>query len=222
VSGGTGEYDPYEDVPEWTEEDEELYQARRQEDARRRRRRRRQGWSFAVLVLLVLGAGLGGAGIAQGWWEWPFGGDEAEADPGPDCSGAGTGTTVSLPDDVQLNVYNATDIRGLAAAVAAEMELRGYTVADVGNEESEVDVVEAVQIRYGPALTADAQSAALHFRGVVLVDDGRSGEVVDVVLGQAYSRMGGAEEAAAVIAASVPPGCAPTPSGTTPAPTATG
>ena len=216
MSDGPGEeYDPYDDVPEWTEEDEELYQARRHEDLRRRRRRRRQGWSFAVLVLLVLGAGLAGAGIAQGWWEWPFERAEAQAPGEPDCSGAGA--TIALPEDVQINVLNATDVRGLAAAVAAEMRVRGYTVADVGNDESEVDVVEAVQVRYGPALVADAQSVALHFRGVVLVDDGRTGEVVDVVLGQGYSRMGGAAEAAAVIAASVPEGCAPTP-----APTATG
>jgi len=214
------EYDPYDDVPEWTEEDEERYQARRHEDSRRRRRRRRQGWSFAVLVLLVLGAGVAGAGIAQGWWEWPFGRQGAEADPGPgpDCSAA----TISLPDDVQVNVLNATDTRGLAGAVGAEMERRGYTVAEIGNESSGVDVVDAVQVRYGPELVADAQSVALHFRGVVLVDDGRTGDAVDVVLGQGYHRMGGADEAAAAIAAAAPPGCAPTPSGTTPAPTGTG
>lgn len=221
MSEGTGEeYDPYDDVPEWTEDDERRYQARRLEERRRRRRRRRQGWSFAVLVLLVLGAGVAGAGIAQGWWEWPLGREDVEADPGPDCSGAEA--TISLPEDVQLSILNATDIRGLAAAVATEMERRGYTVVEVGNDDSGIDVLDAVQVRYGPALVADAQSAALHFRGVVLVDDGRSGEVVDVVLGQGYSRMGGAEAAEAVIAASVPPGCAPTPSETTPAPTTTG
>lgn len=217
-----GQYDPYDDAPEWTKEDEDRYQARRREEQRRRRRRRRQGWSFALLVLLVLGAGVAGAGIAQGWWEWPFGQEpQAQAqEPTPGCSA--TAPAVALPADVQVTVLNATDTRGLASGVAAELQARGYVVTRVGNEESGVDVSESAQVRYGAALTADARSVALQVPGAVLVDDGRTGDVVDVVLGTGYRAMTPAEEAAGAVAAGASTGCPSSAPATTAPPTTTG
>lgn len=215
-----GQYDPYDDAPEWTKEDEDRYQARRREEQRRRRRRRRQGWSFALLVLLVLGAGVAGAGIAQGWWEWPFGQEPQVQEPTPGCSA--TAPAVALPADVQVTVLNATDTRGLASGVAAELQARGYVVTRVGNEESGVDVSESAQVRYGAALTADARSVALQVPGAVLVDDGRTGDVVDVVLGTGYRAMTPAEEAAGAVAAGASTGCPSSAPATTAPPTTTG
>ena len=225
--GGDEEYDPYDDVPDWTDEDEERYQARQDEERRRKRTRRRQAGSFAALVLVVLGAGVIGAGINQGWWEWPFR-EEAPPDPvgSPTC-----GTlpqTVAAPAAVRVSVLNATDRSGLAAAVGDELERRGYVVVQVGNDRSGRSVEGTAQLRYGPALSAQAQSLALHIPGAVLVDDGRVSDVVDLALGPGYNRMVPAAEAAAAVAAGTPPpqpGCG---AGTTPgaspttAPTTTG
>jgi hypothetical protein len=220
VGAGSGDgYDPYEDVPEWTDEDEERYQARRREEIRRRRRRRRQGVSFAFLVLLVLGAGVAGAGITQGWWEWPFGRD-ARAGTDPSTSGCTpTAPAVAAPAEVQVSVLNATETRGLAAGVAAELRARGYVVARIGNDEGGVEVLESAQVRHGPTLVADARSVALQIPGAVLVDDGRTSEVVDVVLGTGYTAVTPAEEAAAALAAGASTGCPPSSSPSTPAPT---
>lgn len=216
-------YDPYDDAPEWTNEDEDRYQTRRHEENRRRRRRRRQGWSFAVLVLVVLGVGVGGAGISQNWWEWPFGREEPGTAVAPSC--APVTATIAAPADVRLNVLNATDRRGLAGQVGGELTARGYVVASIGNEESDVEVAEPAQVRYGPSLVAAAQSVAVQIPGAVLVDDGREGEVVDVALGEGYQALATEEEAAAAIAAAVPTapaGCPPSTSETTPPPSTTG
>ena len=220
--GGDEEYDPYDDVPEWTEEDEERYQARQDEERRRKKIRRRQAASFALLVLLVLGAGVGGAGINQGWWEWPWR-TEAPTDAVRSPTTCATlPQTVAAPAAVRVSVLNATDRSGLAAAVGDELERRGYVVVQVGNDRSGTSVTGAAQLRYGPALSAQAQSLALHIPGAVLVDDGRVSDVVDLALGPGYNRMVPAAEAAAAVAAGTPPpqpgcgsGTAPTTSPTT-------
>lgn len=200
----------YDDEPEWTAADEERYQARRQEEIRRRRRARRQGLSFALVVLLVLGAGVGAAGIVQGWWEWPF--DEATervAD-GPQCP---TPTVVAAPpNQTRVVVLNATEISGLATAVGQQLEVRGFQVVEVGNEDDSVAVPESAQIRHGPETRLQATAVAAQFRSAVLVDDGRTGDTVELSVGLAYRRMVDAEEAAAAIT----PVPGPSPDGCTP------
>ena len=205
--GGDEAYDPYDDAPEWTDEDEERYQARQDEERRRKKTRRRQALSFTLLVLVVLGAGVVGAGINQGWWEWPFQ-DEPSASPSSTCGDAAA--SIAAPADTRVNVLNATDTRGLAAAVGSALTARGYVVEEIGNDSSGVDVTGTVQVRYGPSLDAQAQSVALHFRREALVDDGRTGGVVDLVIGQGFTKLAPAEEAAAAIAAAAttqPVGC---------------
>ena len=207
--GGEQEYDPYDDAPEWTDEDEERYQARQTEERRRKKIRRRQALSFSVLVLVVLGAGLAGAGVNQGWWEWPF--SSSPDDTTTDCSEVEP--TIAAPADVRVNVLNATEIRGLAAAVSTELRKRGYVVEAVGNDESGIAVTESAQVRHGPDLAAEAASVAVQVPGAVLVDDGRTGEVVDIVLGAGYRNVTNVSQAAAAIAAAAPTqpaGCAPT------------
>ena len=130
-----------------------------------------------------------GAGINQGWWEWPFK-DEPTATPSSTCDDVEA--TIAAAADTRVNVLNATDVRGLASAIGDELTLRGYVVEDVGNEGATSTSPRPSRSAYGPGLEAEAQSVALHFRGVVLVDDGRTGSVVDVVIGQGYRKMGDA------------------------------
>ena len=220
-------YDEDDDA-DWTEEDEARYQARRREELKRARRTRRQAISFLVLVLLVIGAGVGAAGVVQGWWEWPFE-DESRSTVRPTC-GAPT-PVAALPADTTVVVLNATDVRGLATAVGNALTERGFKVSQVGNEDDAIEVPDSVHIRHGPESLLEAKAVAANFVSPVLVDDGRTGHVVEVSIGLGYRRMVDAATAAAAIAPVPGPsvaGCVPAstpattttePAPTTPAPT---
>ena len=81
-------------------------------------------------------------------------------------------------------------------------------------------------IRYGPAGTSGAQLLGFHFPGAVLVNDGRSGKVVEVSIGKDFDKLQGESEIAAAMASPSPstkgpgcasPGAAPTASASAPA-----
>lgn len=216
-----GSWDGYDDEPEWTDEDEERYQARVASDRRRKRLRRRQAWSFTALVLLVGLLGLGGAGVVQGWWAWPFGqgGDGEARERSNTCPTPSS--TLAAPAATQVQVLNATQRRGLAADVAAQLGQRGYAVAGIGNDDSGVAVPEPAQVRHGPEGVLQAQTVAVNIPGAVLVDDGRPGNQVELALGEGFAALATPEEVAAALApvapTSSPAGCTPPP--TTPPPT---
>lgn len=214
MTGDDDGYDGYDDDLEWTDEDEERYQARIAAERRRKRVRRRQGWSFAVLVLLVGLIGLGGAGVVQGWWEWPFGRDGEAGETAGRCPTPTS--TLAAPAATQVQVLNATDRRGLASDVAAQLTQRGYTVAGIGNDDSGVPVPEPAQVRHGPEGLLQAQTVAINVPGAVLVDDGRPGTQVEIALGEGFAALATPEEVAAALAP-VPPTSSP--AGCTPAPT---
>lgn len=213
--------DGYDDGPEWTDEDEERYQARVAADRRRKHVRRRQAWSFTALVLVVGLLGLGGAGVVQGWWAWPFGqGGDGRAGEGSNVCPTPS-STLSAPAATQVQVLNATQRRGLAADVAAQLGQRGYKIAGIGNDDSGVAVAEPAQVRHGPEGVLQAQTVAINIPGAVLVDDGRPGNQVELALGEGFAALATPEEVAAALApvapTSSPAGCTPPP--TTPPPT---
>ncbi|GAB2693193.1 LytR C-terminal domain-containing protein [Thalassiella azotivora] len=201
-----------DDEAEWTEEDERRYQARREAERVRLRRRRRQAVAFGVVVLAVLAVGVGAYGVWTGRWEWPGGQDAATAEePCPTPS-----PTAAQESDVTVVVLNATDVAGIAGQVAAELQARGMTVRDIGNDRS--GVFPGVQVRHGPQGLPFARTVAAHVSGTTLLDDGRSGAVVELSIGAGFAGMTPVEEAERLTAPPVPEGCG-TPSATAPAPT---
>lgn len=209
---GTGEPDPYpEDVPvddEWTEDDERRYQARREHERRVAMRRRRQTTAFAVIVVIVLGIGVGAAGYTLGWWSLPSSDSQADdtAQACPDAT-----PTAALPNQVTVVVLNSTARPGLAGDVARELQSRGFTVRDIGNDDTG-EVPEAAQVRHGPEGLLSARTVAAHVTGAVLVDDGRGGAVVDLSLGAGFAELTAPDAAAALTAPVAPegsPDCTP-------------
>ena len=205
----------------WTEADERRYQARRHEELKRGRRRRRQATSFTVLVLLVLGIGVGAAGVYQGWWDWPLGREETVAGPpaAPQCPTPEI--TAAAPADTTVTVLNATGRSGLAASVADELTARGLTVAGVDNAEG--PVAEVAQVRHGPEGALQARTVGAQVDSALLVDDGRAGTAVELVLGEGYTALRAPEAVAPLITpvpVESPTGCvpptSPTPSSPTP------
>lgn len=170
-----------------------------------RRRHTRQTLTFLVLVSLVLFAGL----IGYLAWQGVF-----------DLGGSGKPVVVACPtvtqtaaasNRTQVNVYNASGKRGLAGAVARELQLRGFTVPTIANDSSGLQVVSAVQVRYGKDSEPQARTVAAQFKGEIemLLDEGRTDGIVDVSLGEAYTTMKTVPEALTLLTA--PP--APSPEG---------
>lgn len=130
------------------------------------------------------------------------------------------------PDEVTVNVYNATTRPGLAGSTSKLLAERGYSVGTVANDPSNRPVPRIVELRYGPQGQAAAQLVlAAMPRGTTSVRDARKDTSVDVVLGSGYRTLRPQSSPATDATAGALPMC-PAPSGsptasTAPTPSAT-
>lgn len=181
----------------------------------RYRRRRLHAGVFAVAVLLVLVLGAAAGASVAGLWQWP---GQGSADGSPEPAECPPPTAPAAPvEQSEVNVYNSTDRRGLAAGVAQGLRSRGFPVLAVDNDPLDAGVQEPAQVRHGPQGLEAARTVAAQVDGAVLVDDGRTGAAVDLVLGAGYQQLRGPAQAAAQLQGEPPPaGCSPAPSTPTP------
>jgi len=170
---------------------------------RRGRRRRRLPVLLAVLTVVALGA-------AAAWW-WTGRDDPAvRATPRvhrtcPTPAPLPAALAVRL---VHVNVYNATDRRGLATEVAAALRHRGFHVGKVDNDPLHRTVSAVAEVRSGPhgagaARTVTAQVGAAP--AVAAVADARTGAGVDLVLGPAFRGLRSPAAAAAALRVTASP-----------------
>ena len=142
-------------------------------------RRRRRSTIVIVVVLLALG---GAFYYASSYWR------ASEPRPGP-C----TSESVAAPlraADVSVNVYNATDRKGLAAAIAKGLDTRGFQVKSIANDPLNRAVKGVAEIRFGPAGQESANLLSKHVPKAALVKDKRQGDTIDLVAGQAWKALG--------------------------------
>lgn len=64
----------------------------------------------------------------------------------PTCAAVAP-TDAPAPEEIGLNVYNATERSGLAQSVAGEMRERGFAILDVANDPTSRTVVHVAEIR---------------------------------------------------------------------------
>lgn len=95
------------------------------------------------------------------------------------------------PNKVQLRVYNATGREGLAKVVAEQLTGRGYAIVGTGNDPlAGIRLVEgSAEVRYGPGGQRWAEQVRKQVPRATLYKDGRGGRVIDVVLGDKFSRV---------------------------------
>lgn len=150
-------------------------------DGRRFRLRLRHAVVLVVLLVVVAG-GIGVAfAIQKGYLSIP----QAESSPQKtSVCPAGTFTPLK-PSAVKVNVFNATDRRGLAGNVAAQLTARKFVVGAVTNRDLSLDTPVAVisgQDGHAAALTVQRQ-----FQGSDYYQDARSDGTVDVILFQGFA-----------------------------------
>jgi hypothetical protein len=144
-------------------------------------------------------------------WLSTRGDDDADvgARPKRTCPTASPVPSSLAPAEVRVNVYNATDRRGLAAKVAGQLERRGFDVRKVDNDPLGRTVTGAAEVRHGDDGAAAARTVAAQVGPVVAVPDGRPGGSVDLVVGTGFTALVAPADAAAALS----PSPSPTPAG---------
>jgi hypothetical protein len=102
-------------------------------------------------------------------------------------------TYLADSENIQLNVYNATDRSGLANQIAQELKQRKFKVdPDKANNDPLGKPVEGVAIlRYGPKMVGAAWVVRSYFlnEAVREFDPSRQDETIDVVLGPSFKKL---------------------------------
>ncbi len=177
-----------------------------------RQRRRRGRWRalrHAVVLLMIIiavgGVGVAAGGAVLGRWDLPWApapNNQASATAEPSVAALDCEPAVVTPAGVagtSVEVLNATSSSGLAGTVADELEVRGFTVVDVGNFSGAV--AEPAQVLFPEGAEPAALAVAAHLEGAVVVADPQV-TVVTAVLGDGWTGIATVDQA--VEAAQVP------------------
>jgi len=125
------------------------------------------------------------------------------------CPAATANSAVSVPAalpspaQVTVNVYNASAKRGEAAATAALLKQRGFTIGKVTNDPLKESLTVAAQVRGGAAGAADMKVVAAEVAGAQLQPDSRGDASVDLVLGSGFTALAAPQQVNATLVAPV-------------------
>jgi hypothetical protein len=134
-----------------------------------------------LIFLLVLA--LGAAGV---WWNVLRQHEAQSADKAEACATAQQAAPSLDPTTLSVRVLNATDQGGIAQQVAGELQARGFTIAEIGNDDTDRAVTGPGEVRHGPRGTDAARFVALVLPGAGAYPDTRATEQVDLVLGPEF------------------------------------
>lgn len=151
--------------------------------ARARQRRQRRSATIAGLVALIV---FGGFGYSVSYFAGWIPGSRPPAPPAS-C----TRTPPPPPQHrFQLNVYNASGDQGQAGHIGEVMESRGFDVGVIANDPYKEELDHVGQIRFGPAGHKFAEEYVTKVAPEAeLVQDGRTGTSVDLVLGKTFPHL---------------------------------
>jgi hypothetical protein len=94
------------------------------------------------------------------------------------------------PQQIKLNVYNATDEQGRATVVAKALRKRDFVISTVANDPTYNSVPGPAEVRFGAAKGEPAAAVvAGQVKGAKLVPDTRTDRSVDLVIGQTFTRL---------------------------------
>lgn len=130
--------------------------------------------------------------------------------------------TVPAPDEIGLNVLNASDVTGAELTVFVELGQRGFQMLSTTDRPTDRygdgrRYPEAAVIRYGPRTVGAGWLVSSYIYGQVRTefDTHRSDDRVDVILGSAFENIRTSAEVKEAVAAAgqplPPPGTCPVP-----------
>ncbi len=156
--------------------------------ARRHRasmRRIRHGIVLVLLIGLVTAAVFVALGIARG--DISIGASGAsEASPAPTSSCPAGPFDFQDPSAITVNVYNSTNINGLAGTAADQLRGRAFAVRDIGNRQIGPTGMTAIVVS-GEGGRANAFTVQRTIPGSIYAADERKDRTVDVILGSSYT-----------------------------------
>ena len=153
-----------------------------------------------MIILAVGGVGVAAGGAVLGRWDLPWSpapSNQASATAEPSTAALACEPAAVTPAGVagtSVEVLNATSRSGLAGTVGDELEVRGFTVVDVGNFAG--PVAEPAQVRFPAGAEPAALAVAAHLEGAVVVADPQV-TVVTAVLGDAWTGVATLDQAVA-------------------------
>lgn len=162
-------------------------------EARRRRHRR------AMIVIIIAAAMVFGAFV----YAVSYMNKHSQAGPTPASSC--DVTPAPPPQSVfVLNIYNASTDQGQAKDTSFAMRSHGFRVGTVSNDPYKEKLTDAGQIRFGPKGKKNATEYVKKYApDATLVEDGRTDDSVDLVLGDQSKSV----PSAPPTTETVPPGC---------------
>ncbi len=160
-------------------DDDYVHEAGRTSEQRRRRRAR---LTMALVFVLLFGTFLTALAFTQGWVT----DRNPLANPTAVCV---PWTEPPPPRDITVNVYNATSKRGLAVKVSQTLAGQRFRIGTISNDPLRKQVDGVAEIRYGKKTLAQARVLALRFPGATLVADNRTNGILDVVLGDKFTKV---------------------------------
>jgi hypothetical protein len=100
-------------------------------------------------------------------------------------------TRLRMPKDIKINVYNGTDIPGLAGSVKTDFENRQFQVLKFGNEPKNKPGEGVAVLRYGPRGVGSYHVLKAYFLNEATpeYDENRDTDVVDVVIGPDFKQL---------------------------------
>ena len=169
--------------------------------SRRHRRNRRTAILLVILVALLAGAFY----YAAQYFNRPSTPAASSGCPTGEFT-AGAESAPLAAHQVTVNVYNATNRAGLAAATAKDVKARGFVIGQVANDPLKKKIEAPAEIRFGPNGKAGSELVAKLVEGAVPTQDTRPDATVDLIIGNGFK---------ALVAA---PTTTPTPTPTAPNP----
>jgi hypothetical protein len=147
-----------------------------------------------LIFLLVL------AVVALGTWWYVLRQDDADRRAQEAaCASAAAAPPSLAPSTVTLRVLNATDERGLAQTVAKDLQARGFTVSEFGNDPTGRKITGVGELRHGARGREPASFLRAYLPGAQDYVDTRATATVDVVIGPQFKQLATPDQVAAAL-----------------------
>jgi hypothetical protein len=115
------------------------------------------------------------------------------------CASAQPAAPSLAPGSVTVRVLNATDTKGLANTVAADLHARGFVVGPPDNDRSGRKVTGIGEIRHGKPGVRAARYLAVYVPGAKDYLDSRATATVDLVIGPTFKQLAGVDAVATAL-----------------------